>query len=138
MTPTEQAASVLADVPRHADSQGYEPEYILETDALAAIARHLAPGDDAVLIDALLNEPGFDKDWREAAAARISALTATVGEAREQRSDAEARMETAESEVAALRDRLAAMEGALRQINVGDGWAARIARAALTDGGKHE
>lgn len=39
------------------------------------------------------------------------------------------------AEAATLRDRLARMEGALKQITTRGGWPARIANAALTDGG---
>lgn len=58
-------------------------------------------------------DAGFDqfaRQWVPEAADRISALTAQVADARDQRSDAEARMETAETELATLRDRLARME----------------------------
>lgn len=47
MTHTEQAARWLADVPRY-ELYGTSSTYIFEHDALAAIARHLAPGDDLV------------------------------------------------------------------------------------------
>jgi hypothetical protein len=46
MNPTEQAARWLADVPRLETWSGNP--VIWEADALAAIARHLAPGDDLV------------------------------------------------------------------------------------------
>ncbi|WRH62091.1 MAG: bZIP transcription factor [Fuscovulum sp.] len=60
MTPTEQAARWLADVPRHSgydimwqqDGHPGKPtpdgKWIPYADALAAIARHIAPGDDLV------------------------------------------------------------------------------------------
>jgi hypothetical protein len=163
MTPTEQAALWLADVTRWTKINGQEivgSPLLDEAQVLAAIARHLAPGDDAVLIDALLNEPGHDKDWREAAAARIAALTATVGELQQSRDQWKswsnqnataamswnAKYEAAETEAATLRDRLARMEGAINRWAEHDGehgyelvireLIASTLPEALTDGGK--
>jgi hypothetical protein len=48
MTPTEQAARWLADVKRHTRLPHATGNWLLEADTLAAIARHLAPGDDLV------------------------------------------------------------------------------------------
>ena len=54
MTPTEQAARWLADVPRYSlcpvDGKyiSKEGNWVRYDDAIAAIARHLAPGDDLV------------------------------------------------------------------------------------------
>ena len=101
MTPTEQAARWLADVPRRYD---FDPQYdyLREDHALAAIARHLSPEDDlvATITDAaddwqeclghVVTALGGKPDWHGAelqkiaelreAIARIAALTATVGE----------------------------------------------------------
>lgn len=98
MTPTEQAARWLADVKRYrvhpkrpnvmftADDGRWLPE----ADALAAIARHLAPGDDLAEVEKVRDwldkcaEHGGARAYRNAAAtitallARISALTAAA------------------------------------------------------------
>jgi len=136
MTTTEQAARWLADVPR------YTPPYtngnwITEADALAAIARLIAPGDDLVAQAheyAAMMRQDWD-DWRsdeiadckastadvlDAAAACISALTAQVEDARECLKGADARslelgkkLQDSNGENTTLRDRLARVEVAL-------------------------
>ena len=91
MTPEQLAARVLADVDRIYPWAKHQP-MMLEEDALAAIARHLAPGDDLVeranaALDALrfsclVSAPGHSaatvSDTITALLARIAALTATV------------------------------------------------------------
>lgn len=92
MTPEQQAARWLADVPRLETWSGNP--VIWEADALAAIARHLAPGDDLVEQASPAVKSAMVRFWK-----RVSDL-------------AEERAETAEAEAATLRDRLARMEGA--------------------------
>jgi hypothetical protein len=165
MTPTEQAARWLEDVPRHSFTgekllQSGDGAWLYRDDVLAAIARLFAPGDDLRLIQdcelaaqTLADTATFEtgQSILREAADRISALTATVTELQQSRDQWKswsnqnataamswnAKYEAAEDEAATLRDRLARMEGALQQINVGYGWAANIARAALTDGGSN-
>jgi hypothetical protein len=48
------------------------------------------------------------------------------------------RAEAAEAQIAALTARVEGLTGALEKINVGEGWAAQIARAALTTEEGHE
>lgn len=140
MTPTEQAARVLADVPRfRPEHPGVMVQTVTETgiwvdvrNAIAAIARHIAPGDDLV---ERLNDPWQHSEelCREAAAC-IAALTATVerrGRMHKSLSkrfaEANSARKAAEAENARLRARLARMEGALR-----------TAEAALADIGDAE
>jgi hypothetical protein len=108
MTPTEQAARWLADVPRFdldpmppigTMDQEVSGEWMRYDDALAAIARHLAPGDDLVEragkypeilmgygqgdmdgVMALISRQALHEaaDTITALLARIAALTATV------------------------------------------------------------
>jgi hypothetical protein len=101
MTPTEQAAKLLADVPRYEPSVPFvsadevmlgplpDAEWIKITDALSAIARHLATEDDLVeRAEAVLaGLQGARTPTRKRAAdtitallARISALTAQIEE----------------------------------------------------------
>ena len=70
MTPEQLAARWLADCRRFQVPRGV---VLYEADALAAIARHLAPGDDLV---ERLQSMGIQ--CCDLAAARIAALTATV------------------------------------------------------------
>lgn len=136
MTPTEQAARVLANVERYGlcpvDGKyiSKEGNWVRYDDALAAIARHLAAGDDLVAQAEAVLSPlskladDMDRhatdDWDEselicnagnvirALLARLSALTARVSE----------------------------LEAALSKIDVGEGWAAIIARTALKKAGR--
>lgn len=147
MTPEQLAARWLADAPRINDPL-YTSPTMREADALAAIARHLAPGDDLV---SRLSRVCKNKEPLELvevyacialeAAARLSALTAQVAETQADRDKwfegagahhvasmkQAQRADQAEAEVSRLRDRLARMEGALinlpavyaHQINTG-------------------
>jgi hypothetical protein len=183
MTPTEQAARWLADVPRYTpmDDVFRLPEpHIREAAAIAAIARHLAPGDDlverATALASIIEEYTYRTSDVEAAPellrallARISALTATVAEVAREGKPADhalvdkyrrggsgifnfpddvaaiiRKLDAAEAEAATLRDRLARMEGALRQLkdNAKGPWVpssvvGAIVDAALTDGGSN-
>lgn len=169
------AAKVLADVPRfypQTTMVAGEPSRpaIWEADALAAIARMGAGGglvDRATAARDNLMVLSDTKSWLATRAiddllARIAALTAEVAEMRavrredalellaahEQAQEAYAAQLAAEAEAAALRERVARLEGALGKIaeakavtnsatNVQTIWSlAETARAALTDGGK--
>jgi hypothetical protein len=131
MTPTEQAARWLADVPRYGtdpdDCNGFIPTqdgaWLDADETLAAIACHLAPGDDLeddaspAVSKAVLR---FWKKMCEVHQARIAALTATVDGLTAERDGAvikraawELAARQMETERDTLRDRLARMEGAL-------------------------
>lgn len=120
MTPTEQAARWLADEPCFdlrqtrpiaTMQQEVSGEWMRYADALAAIARHLAPGD---LVERLSSWDGspFDDDAHEAAA-RIAALTAERDQWRKAYHDTHDLFAQSDGDAATLRDRLARMEGAL-------------------------
>lgn len=91
----------------------------------------------------------FTRQWVPEAAARIAALTATVDGLKNDNAAMTAahdmlgrywtaaveRADAAEAEAATLRARLARMEGALEKVAQHGGYEAKIARAALIDGG---
>ena len=131
MTPEQLAARWLADVDRIYPWAKHQP-MMLEEDALAAIARRLAPGDDLVeraeKVREQLQKDVFYGDERlhnmgrhnplhlEASVllcnllSRIAALTATVAVAEKLAADAFVQMTQQQAEAARLRDRLARME----------------------------
>ena len=175
MTPEQLAAKLLADVPRYTflSDYGHLEQFIEETDALAAIARYLAPGDDLVApaTAALASYDAVDdwgdtqhrngaftavaRPWMREAAARISALSATVEELRyadRVHASANAGMkQRLETENATLRDDLAKLaDPAAVHMNMLRGTVAKptveqivhlygadALRAALTDGGSN-
>lgn len=150
-TEPETVVSVLADIQKAMDFRvGGDEGAVnakrllreLEADALAAIARHLAPVDDLAEVEKVRDwldkcaEHGGARAYRNAAdtitalLARISALTAAAAEKQKLAEEATAqlvlkhsRTVAAEQENATLRDRLARMEGA------GDDWDALMSDA---------
>ena len=167
MTPTEQlAARWLADVRRY-DRNGRHMEldpqgpWLHEAEVLAAIARHLAPGDDLVERCAAMQAAHDSENIMEAIEKiadlpdRIAALTAQFEATQESHLHSDSLRLKAQAEAATLRARLARIEKAADRIanwtiggKIADdpenlakypllAWAILDLRAALTDGGNN-
>ena len=134
MNPTEQAARWLADCPVSVDGHGASIDY---DDATAAIARHLAPGDDLVERIAEPHDPGDfvgDIYFGHPVKTTMGTHRWSGSEWVALPSEAEALaglLADARAETATLRDRLARMEGAIEPFaregngvlrNVPDDW----------------